>query len=348
MDIRNWKSPCVLLCIALILAVPARSGQTPAEWPESSPAREGLNPDALGRMDRHIQAELPHLRSLLIARHGRLVFEKYYGDASRDRLHNMQSMTKSVSSALVGIALRKGLIPSLDIPLVNYLSEYRSGIQDPRIGAITIRHLLTMSSGVDEMQLSFDHVFDNPVAEILKRPLLFAPGQGFKYSSPAAHLLGAVLRKATGQSVLAFAEAELFGPLGMGSVEWYADKTGLQSGGMSGLWRPRDLLKLGELYLRRGQWAGRDIVPAAYVADSVKTHNTGDFYGSKVRYGYMWWIDDIAGHNTFRAAGYGGQYVTVIPDADLVVLCTSDWKKPEYPEHFALLEKSVLPAIVAK
>src|SRR5579884_3979710 len=165
------------------------------EWPVSALAQEGLRPDTLSQLDDHIRAKLPHVRSLLIARHGRLVFENYYGDASREGLQNMQSMTKSLSSALVGIALRKGLITSLDNRVVDYFPQYQSGIQDERIKAITIKQILTMSSGIDDMGLSFDKVFADPVAEILKRRLLYAPGHGFNYSSPAAHLLGGVLRK---------------------------------------------------------------------------------------------------------------------------------------------------------
>ncbi|HVN03963.1 MAG TPA: serine hydrolase [Bryobacteraceae bacterium] len=336
------------ICLALLITPVSMPAQAPDEWPVSTPADEGLNPDTLSRLDNHIRAELPHLRSMLIARHGHLVFEKYYGDASRDELHNMQSMTKSVSSALAGIALKKGLIKSLDCRAVDYFPEYQRGIQDERFNRLTIRQLLTMSSGLDELGFSFDKAFADPVAEILKQHLLFAPGQGFKYSSPAAHLLGGVLRKAAGQSVLAFAETELFRPLGMGEVVWYADKTGLQSGGMSGLWRSRDLLKLGELYLRQGRWRGREIIPQEYVADSVKVHNAGDFFGGPVRYGYMWFITFIGSHQAFYAAGYGGQYMMVVPDADLVVICTSDWRQPEYPAHFGLVQRFILPAVAAK
>ena len=333
---------------ALVIGTLAASAGTPGDWPVSTPSAEGLNPDALAALDAHVRTELPHVRSLLIARHGRLVFEKYYGDATSDGPHNMQSMTKSVSSALVGIALRKGLIKSLDHRVLDYFPEYRDGIGDPRMRDVTIRHLLTMASGIDETRSSFDKDLADPTAEILRQRLLYAPGRGFRYSSAAAHLLGAVLRKASGRSVLEFAETELFRPLGMGRVEWYADKTGLQSGGMSGLLRSRDILKLGELYLRHGRWKGVEVVPPAYVAESVKPQNQGEFYGEHAVYGYGWWIESVAGQDAFYARGYGGQYLMVIPRADLVVLCTSDWKQPEYPEHFSLVEKFILPSITSK
>ena len=152
---------------ALLIGSLVASAGTPEDWPVSLPLVEGLNPDGLARLDAHVQTELPHLRSLLIARHGRLVFEKYYGDAARDGLHNMQSMTKSVSSALVGIALRKGLITSLNNRVLDYFPEYRDGIGDPRLSDVTIRHLLTMASGIDERRLSFDKDLADPIADIL-------------------------------------------------------------------------------------------------------------------------------------------------------------------------------------
>ena len=332
-----------LALLAFVLVACCSGG----DWAVAPPAREGLDPGTLDRLDSDIRLRLPHVRSLLIARHGRLVIEKYYGGATADQLQNIQSMTKSITSAMVGIALKKRLIRSIDDKVLDYLPEYRTSATDSRVQHVTIRHLLTMSSGLDELPLSFDKAVQNPVAEIIKARLIFDPDRGFKYSSAGAHVLGAVLRSATGTGVADYARAELFAPLGMGPFEWYADKTGLQSGGMSGLFRARDILKLGELYLRSGQWNGAELIPPAFVADSVKIHNTGDFYGEKARYGYMWWIAMIGGRGAFYARGYGGQYLMVVPSLDLVVLCTSDWQKPEYPEHFALLETYVLPAAVS-
>ena len=318
------------------------------DWPISAPAEAGLDASRLAQMDVHIQARLPHVRSLLVARHGHLVFERYYGNASRDKLQNIQSMTKSVSSALIGIALRKGLVTSLENKALDYFPEYRDSITDQRMRDVTIRHLLTMSSGIDAVRGSFDKVMADPLPEILRQRLLYAPGGGFRYSDLGAHLVGGVLRKATGMSVLEFANRELFDPLGMQRGVWYADKSGLQSGGMSGLWRARDVLKLGELYLRKGTWKGAELIPPAFVAESVTVQNSGDFFGEPVRYGYAWFIKDVAGHETYYARGYGGQYLMVVPKAGLVILCTSDWARPEYPEHFALVEQFVLPAIVSQ
>lgn len=335
------------LRLAVLIGCVLAPAKAQEDWQTSPPKAERVSPDGLAQLDEHIRENLPHVRSLLIARHGLLVFEKYYADASRDSLQNVQSMTKSVTSALVGIALKKHLITSLDTRVLDHFPEYSDAIVDARMKNVTVRHLLTMASGIAEVKLAFDRELSNPVKEILSQHLLYAPGEGFTYSSAAAHLLGAALRKAAGRSVLEFAEQELFRPLGIHRVVWYADKTGLQSGGMSALFRARDFLKLGELYLRRGAWHESELIPRSYVADSITQHNEGDFYGERARYGYMWWITKVAGYDAFYARGYGGQYLMIIPRADLVVLCTSDWKQPEYPEHFALMERFLLPAISA-
>lgn len=235
--------------LAVLAGCFAVSSCRSADSPEAPPASVGLEVSRLSGLDGQIQAHLPHVRSVLVARRGRLVFEKYYGDASRDTLQNIQSMTKSISSALLGIALRKGYVTSLDNKVLDYLPEYRDIVTDPRVRDITVRQVLTMSSGIDATR---------------------------------------------------------------------------------------------ELYLRNGRWAGREIVPASFVAESVKVHSTGDFFGETARYGYMWWIAKVGGYDAFYARGYGGQYLMVIPKLELVILCTSDWR------HFALVEGFGLPAVVSK
>lgn len=212
------------------------------DWPESSPSEAGMDPARLSLLDSHIRGHLPHVRGVLVARRGRLIFEKYYGDASREALHNIQSMTKSITSALVGIALREGSITSLDNKALDYFPEYQGIITDERFRNITIRHLLRMSSGIETVRGSFDKILPHPAPDILRRRLVYDPGSGFTYSDLDAHLLGAVLGKATRLPVLDFAERKLFGPLGVRRFVWYGDNTGIRSGGFSGLWRARDVL----------------------------------------------------------------------------------------------------------
>lgn len=145
-----------------------------------------------------------------------------------------------------------------------------------------------------------------------------------------------------------FADVNLFRPLRISTVVWYKDKRGMELACGSSLWKAADLLKFGQLYLDKGRWQGVQLIPEWFVGESGKTHLTGDFFGVRISYGYLWFTDTISGYRTYHAKGYGGQYLLVAPDLDLVVLCTSDWRQPEYPEHYALVKDFVVPAIVRR
>lgn len=301
-----------------------------------------MSPAVLANLDAHVRGSLPHVRSILIARHGYLVFEQYYNGGSRNELQNIQSMTKSVTSALVGIANRQGLL-KLDQKVLDFFPEIKSP-RDPRAMAITIRHLLTMSSGIREGPPGWDKNDGNPALSALNQALDSEPGSKFNYSGYANHVLAAVLVRATHQDFMSYAETNLLRPLGVSKVVWYKDKNGLELGCGSSLWLARDFLKFGQLYLDNGSWEGAKLIPAKYVQDSGRTHLSGDFFGTHITYGLLWFTDTISGHATYHAKGYGGQYLLIAPDLDLVVLCTSDWRQPEYPEHHTLVRDFVIPA----
>lgn len=335
---------------AIILFTILNSGciKSQDRWELSSPSQQGMDSISLSKLDEYIKSELPHFRSLLISRNGYLVFEKYYHGSYANEFQNMQSVTKSITSALFGIALQKDYIKSLDDKVMDYFAEYKDSITDARVNEITILHLLTMSSGIDEIPTMFGKNETNPNKSTLQTKLIFNPGSGFKYSSPSAHLLSGILYRTTGISVLKFAEENLFQPLGIEKVVWYSDNNGLHLGCGSSLWRARDLLKFGQLYLNNGKWNGKELIPSAYVDESTKKHISGDFYGNKVDYGYLWWISNISSYKVFSAEGYGSQILRIIPKLDLVILCTSDWQKPVYPEQEAIIKDFIIPSVISK
>ena len=314
------------------------------DWKASAPAEQGMDAATLSKMAAHVRAELPHVRSILIARHGRLVFEEYYNGGNASELQNIQSMTKSVTSALVGVAIMQGRL-KLDQKVLDFFPEINSP-RDPRVRAMTVRHLLTMSSGIREGPPQWDKVDDHPAMSALMEQLDAQPGNKFNYSGYASHVLATVISRATHTSFWDFADASLFHPLRISKVVWYKDKSGMELGCGSSLWRAEDLLKFGQLYLDKGRWNGVQLIPEWFVEESGKTHLTGDFFGTRISYGFLWFTDTISGYRTYHAKGYGGQYLLVAPDLDLVVLCTSDWRQPEYPEHYALVKDFVVPAVV--
>jgi CubicO group peptidase (beta-lactamase class C family) len=333
----------VFTLLSVFMLACCHAAKKASDWKTSAPEELGMDAGTLARMDAHARAALPHVHSILIARHGNLVFQEYYNGARADEFQNIQSMTKSVTSALVGIAIQQGRI-GIDQKVLDFFPEIESP-RDPRARAITVRHLLTMSSGILEGPSGWDKDDDNPAASALNQVLDADPGTKFNYSGYANHVLAAILVRATHQKFLDFADANLFRPLKISKVTWYKDKSGMELACGSSLWKGTDFLKLGQLYLDKGRWNGEQLIPEWFIAESGRTHLGGNFFGEPVTYGLLWFTDNIAGHEVYYARGYGGQYLMVISNLDLVVLCTSDCRQPEYPEHYALVKDFVIPSV---
>jgi CubicO group peptidase (beta-lactamase class C family) len=325
-------------------------------WTVSSPAAQGMDGKLLRRGDAFVRAQLPSVTSLLVVRHGRIVFERYYG-SSRERLGDVQSVTKSVVSALVGIALAKRHLTGIEQRLASSLpaNDLPTGV-DPRIHDITIEDLLTMRAGfAGDVVTGHGYTLSSnwPLA-LLSRKLVRDPGTQFAYDSGTAHLLSALLTAATGMSAEAYARRYLFGPLGLGTVDWQSDPSGISLGGWGLSLNARQMAKLGYLYLHSGRWGGKQIVPTGWVrASTTKRVSTGADpraggtswgYPYATGYGYLWWRYPRARPSGYMAVGRGGQFILVWPKLDLVVVTTAlvqdgDW------DLRSLLERFVLPAV---
>jgi CubicO group peptidase (beta-lactamase class C family) len=300
------------------------AGSAPEElndgWELSMPEAEGLNSAEIEEVYRRLFSEdlFPTVRSLLIVRHGKLVAEGYSRDL-RDRhwFHNVQSVTKSVTSLLVGIAMREGLLETLDTPLYAVIPEYFD--DDPRKRSITLRDVLTMRTGLrfhnDDDSGVFVHSPGSSVRNILHRPLEFDPGSTFYYNDGTPQLVAGLLMEAAGVTLEEYAREHLFGPLGIDNLQWEKHGDGL-SFGAYGLWlRPRDLARIGQLMLQGGSWEGQQVVPPEWIVESTRVHANGD-------YGYYWWVMDE--NRVYRASGAGGQIIFVDEGSDLVIVLTGD------------------------
>ncbi len=305
----------------------------------------------LAQGDKYVREHLPMVWSLLVVRHGRLVFERFYG-ASAQTHGNVQSVTKSVISALVGIALARGDLTSLDQKLVQFLpkGDLTRGT-DPRVRAITLRDLLTMSGGFagDASTGNFGYTYESSWTKALvNRGLQRDPGSQFDYDSGTSHLLSAVLTKATGMSAEEYARRYLFGPLGISDVLWERDPKGNSNGGWGLVLTSEDMAKFGYLYLRKGKWGRKQVVPAGWINASttreIATDNNGTWgLPPWSKYGYFWWIYPRTSPAGFAAVGLGGQFILVWPRLDLVVVTTASGTTDWNLGH--LLEKFVLPAV---
>jgi len=359
-------------------AAPSQRDYWPTSgWRTASPQAEGMDPTVLATIAGNVASLHPEIRSVLVVRHGYVVYEHYWQGMTAANSDNLYSVTKSVVSALVGIALAEGKLKSLDQPVAELLARHLPPDADPRVARVTLEQLLTMTSGLagDDPSLGGDpHVSQRQgarrdwVAHILGRRLETTPGSSFAYSSATSQLLSAIVADATGQSTLAFARARLFEPLGIHSakapapvfvehpspaalkayeraaVAWPTDPQGYQLG-FSGLKLPsRDLAKLGYLYLNGGRWDGRQVIPADYVAASTRPHSTPPPDGPGESYGYQWWVTSQARHPSFLAHGEGGQLLQVVPDLDLVVVITSDATQNRNDAR-ALVGQAIIPAV---
>jgi CubicO group peptidase (beta-lactamase class C family) len=225
-------------------------------------------------------------------------------------------MTKSVVSALVGIAIRDGRLQGVDERLVDVFPEKVTPEVDPQVSSITIRDLLTMSAGYRDVNTPNET--DDWVRAELNRPVSTKPGTVFAYDDGSAHLLSCALTKVTGMPAAEYARRELFAPLGISPGRWNGDGQGhsLGSGGL--FLRPRDMLRFGQLYLQEGRWRGRQIIPRAWVRDSTRRHVAVPGDGA---YGYLWWVN-TGPHRGFLAQGYRGQTIAVFPRSSVVVVLT--------------------------
>jgi CubicO group peptidase (beta-lactamase class C family) len=269
-------------------------------------------------------ADLERIHSLLVSWRGSLVVEQYYNGKRAASLENIKSASKSLISALVGIAIDRGLIKGVKQPIAEYFPSLRGPKIDPRKQRITIEDLLTMRSGLQSTSNRYYGAWvqsGNWVQHALDRPMLADPGSDMDYSTGSTHLLSAILTKATGKSTWQFAQEALAKPLGFSLAQWPRDPQGIYFGGNDMLMTPRQMVAFGELYLNRGRLGGQQVVPAAWVESSFVARGRSRW--SDQFYGYGWWARELAGQDVRYAWGFGGQYIFIVPQLDLVVVTTS-------------------------
>jgi len=317
-------------------------------WRTCTPEAQGMDSARLADMLAEIDKRGYAIDSVSIVRNGYLVLDAYVHPFGPDQKHRIHSCTKSIVSALIGIAIEQGYIESVHAPLLDLLPG-RTVAQAEAKSGITLEHLLTMSSGLecrdsylyrwrglDEMRRSGDwvqHVLDLPVAE--------EPGTYFEYCNGGSFLLSAILQEATGQTALSYAQEHLVDPLGIEDVVWPANPAGISIGWGEMRMLPHDMLKIGYLYLNQGQWQGEQIVPAQWVVASTHKQIGGTLQDG---YGYQWWI---AEPDLYMALGYSGQYIVVAAKQDLVVVFTSNLSERDFYLPQQLLNDYILPAALS-
>ena len=306
----------------------------------------------LERLERVYQqvALIPGIRSFLVARSGAVLREEYFNRGAPHLLNDVRSITKSYLSALVGIAIGRGLIRSVHDPISEYLASVVE--LDDDVGRVTIDDLLTMRAG---------HVWDvfagtdftewsnapDQVEHVLRRPIVDPPGTRWVYSDGTAHLMSAVLSEAAGMTALNFASQFLFGPLGVNHRPyWEGDFRGYNRGGVGLAVRTREILPFAMLYMNGGRHEGVQVIPEEWVKTSLHAHavdiaevvpasDDSAPFPEQFSYGYYWWLSRFAEVDFRFAQGYGGQFIVIVPSAKLVVVSTMDYWTLEGPQNWA-------------
>jgi len=300
-------------------------------------------------------SQLPRLHSLLISHSGELVFEEYYNDRDPNRPANMKSASKSVISALVGIAIDQGLIESVEVKLSDYFPELISSGNNADKQQITIENLLTMQSGLEttsNRNYGKWVLSDNWVEFAINQPMVAEPGTRMLYSTGSTHLLSAILSKVSGVSTKQFAQDNLTSQLGYSMSYWSQDPQGIYFGGNDMEMTPRQMLAFGKLYLNDGRYDEKQIISESWVDASHRPHARSP-RGQGRYYGYGWWLRDLAGLQVPVAWGYGGQLIFVVKELDLVVVATSEsTPSPQRRGHLSrlydLVEQNVLLPVTAR
>lgn len=318
-------------------------------WQISTPEEQGIRSQMLAEMMEHVKTYNFSIDSILIVRNGYVVLDAYFYPFLKGQKHIIHSCTKSIMSALIGIAIDKGYIKSVDQPITDFLPNKEFANMDDLKKSITLENLLMMASGLKcrdsylyrwvglfEMQNSSDwaqYVLDLPMSE--------APGERFEYCNGVSYLLSVIIQNTTGMKTLDFARKHLFGPLGIVDVGWATSPQGVDIG-YGEMWlKPHDMAKFGWLFLNKGRWSNKQILPSSWVDVSTRGHIGAALFD---QYGYQWWVDSAG---FYMAVGHKGQFIFIVPQKNLVVVFTSDLSGRHFPIPNLLLQNYIIPAAEA-
>lgn len=334
------------------------------EWRTADPASVGMDAEKFTDLEQLVKSQYRNINAIVIVRKGHIAFERYYNGYSPLDTHHVASVTKSVTSALIGITIDAGYIKNVEQKVLDFFPEYIPAADDIQKRAITLKHLLTMTAPIASKSTSprGNEALDrlrrqrNWVMYILNQ--LGHNGQlgEFQYSTASSHLLSAIITRTTGMCAREFANKHLFGPIGMREIPdhemksftlddvfgknvtgWIKDPQGNTTGGWGLTITPRDMARFGFLYLNRGIWDDKQVISAAWIDESIAPNFNN--------YSYLWWLRENDGIPIFSALGSGGNVICCIPQKDLIVIIASKIvRKPR--DHWLLIEQCILPALL--
>lgn len=331
-------------CVAALAGSFDSSGAraaTPFEWQYSTPEEQGVDSEQLARLFARVQRDSVAIHSFVLVRHDRIISEAYVYPYTATTKHLLYSVSKSFTSALLGIAIDQGLFTGVDERVVDIFNGVTTATPSENLKRMTLRHLLTMSTGHATDTTQRITSTTNWEKAFMELPVEEEPGSHFVYNSGASFMISAAIQRKSGLNAHDFARRYLFPAMGITDSTWDVGPNNISTGGWGLSLRPLDLARFGRLYLHAGNWDGQQLVPSAWVAESSRkqiSNGTSGFWGSG--YGYQFWLNDFGG---FRADGAFAQYIFVLPAYDAVAVFTSNLTDSELPAR--LIREFVLPAM---
>jgi CubicO group peptidase (beta-lactamase class C family) len=318
-----------ICCSATYAQDAARSTWPTKQWQTSSPEEQGMDSAALAKLLAY--GATRSFDSLLIARHGRLVLDAHYAPSTADTPHVINSVTKAVIGTLTAIATKDGLLDSLNHPMPDFFADRDIANLDDKKKAITVQNLLDMTSGMEweegieggrQQSLADFGRSSNQIKFVLDRPMSSTPGNTFNYNSGNPHLLSAIITKLAGMSAWDYAKAKLFAPLGIGVSSWWHDSQGLSTGGGGLALQSRDMAKIGYLYLRKGEWEDKQLIPPGWAdRQNNAAVNMNASFDPDLRYSNFFWA--FPNKHVYMAVGDRCQLIMVFPKLDIVAVTTA-------------------------
>ena len=309
----------------LILGSCQEDNETPTDGREidrEQLLQSGLNPDSVATALKNAE-KLPNFYGLLVVKDGEVVVEEYFKGKTKDDHYHLRSITKNFTSALTGIAIHEGLLDSLDMSITSHFSEL-----DPSKDAVTVRHLLNMSSGLqwdetNEVIPLIEHQIQVPVTNYLSRSMVDAPGSTFNYSSVSPHVVAAMISERTNSTLKAYAQSKLLESLAIDDIKWEKDPQGNEWGGFGLQLLPEDLVKFGQVYLNGGVWEGEQIVPASWIQISQSSQIA--LPGGNTGYSLQWYVTDNIKYKVYYGQGFGGQGLLLIPEKSMMIISLQEY-----------------------
>ncbi len=341
----NQTPPRLIIAAALLAAFPFTSAAAPL--PRSTPEAQGVSSADIRAFVEAADAQVDTMHSFMLVRHGQVIAEGWWKPESAEKPHVMHSLSKSFCSTAVGLAVAEGKL-SIDDPVLKFFPEDAPAQPSDKLKAMRVRDLLTMSTG---HQTAPNFTPDEPwVKTFLAHPVEHKPGTHFLYNSPGTYMCSAIVQNLTGATVLDYLRPRLFEPLGIEGAEWMASPQGISAGGWGLLLKTEDIAKFGQLYLQKGQWNGKDLIPATWIEQATAKQVSNGSDPTKdwdQGYGFQFWR---CRHGAYRGDGAFGQFCIVLPEQDAVVVITADTKDMQaelnivWEKLLAVFQKDALPA----